>query len=171
MDIIVLGSGSIGARHVRLLQQMDPTWHITLVRHDPTRPTNPYGVEEVFEISAALDAQPDLAVIASPTALHIEQAIACADAGCDLFIEKPLGTDLNAAQQLIDTVDERGVITHVGCQLRFDPLIQRVRTVLEEDVIGATVAFTRGRGPTCPSGGPTRTTGNLTVRLRRWAVA
>ena len=154
MEIIVMGSGSIGARHVRLLQQMDPRHRITLLRHDAGQPTNPWGLDEVFAMSAALDAQPDLAVIASPTALHIEQAIACAEAGCDLFIEKPLGTDLTAAQSLIDIVDDREVITHVGCQLRFDPLIRRVATVLEEDTIGSVVAFAARAGSYLPEWRP-----------------
>ena len=52
------------------------------------------------DIHKALGHKPDAVIISNPTALHMEVAIPAAEAGCALFIEKPLAynpDDLTAA--------------------------------------------------------------------------
>jgi len=51
-----------------------------------------YRVPVYTDLSQMLaEVKPDLCSIASPTALHVAQTISCMEAGCDVFLEKPIG--------------------------------------------------------------------------------
>jgi hypothetical protein len=42
----------------------------------------------------ALAERPQIAFVCNPSSLHIPVAVACARAGCDLFLEKPVSDSL-----------------------------------------------------------------------------
>jgi virulence factor len=50
----------------------------------------------------------------------------CLEQGCNLFIEKPMGTSLHQAQVLAHLASEHGVITQVGHQRRSSPLLRKM---------------------------------------------
>ena len=51
----------------------------------------------------------DVVFVHSENALHAEQVIACAEAGKDVFCEKPIATDLVDADRMVDAVERAGV--------------------------------------------------------------
>ena len=83
-----------------------------------------------------LACKPDLAIIANPTALHLQAARAAAEANCHLLIEKPLSHTLDGCQFLVDVVRERNLTALVGCQFRFHPLLRRLREGIAAQRIG-----------------------------------
>src|SRR6266508_1766765 len=91
--VIVVGVGSIGRRHVRLLLER-PDIAVEIVESNPTALTA--ARQEFGELTAhpgyqsALETTPDVVWIATPTALHAEQAIAALSAGAHVFCEKPM---------------------------------------------------------------------------------
>lgn len=87
-------------------------------------------------LSEALDHKPQLSVIASPNRFHVEQAQQCADAGSNLFIEKPLGISMDGVDRLIQTVEEKKLFAHVGSNWKFHPAFQRMKKLLDGDTIG-----------------------------------
>lgn len=52
--------------------------------------------------------KPDLCVIASPTPCHVPQALSCMQAGCDVFLEKPIGMNRAEGEQLKACRDQLG---------------------------------------------------------------
>ena len=51
-----------------------------------------YNVPVYTDLTKMLaEIKPDLCAIASPTRLHVPQTLECMDAGCDVFLEKPIG--------------------------------------------------------------------------------
>jgi predicted dehydrogenase len=79
------------------------------------------------DLGSALQLRPRIAVVSNPTARHIEVAEAAANAGCDLFIEKPLSDSTDGCEDLLECVRKRGLVAAVGCQYRFHPLLIRLR--------------------------------------------
>lgn len=68
-----------------------------------------YGVNGFADFAAMpAAARPDLAVIASPSHLHAEQAIHAMRNGVDVFCEKPLAMDLAEADRMIGVMRETG---------------------------------------------------------------
>ncbi len=134
--ILLTGLGSIGKRHLRLLQAHDEQMEIHAYRSSGTDDAAFPAVVQHTSLNAALAENPDLAFITNPTAIHVDTATACAVAGCHLFIEKPLSHSLDGVDELIRIVEENDLITYVGCVLRFHPVLQRIASLLADDIIG-----------------------------------
>src|SRR5215213_1387349 len=80
-----------------------------------------FGVPNRFTNFADLVAREDVDAVAVLTMEHPEVAVAAADAGKQLFIEKPLGFSLTEADRIIDAVERAGVAAMVGYMKRYDP--------------------------------------------------
>jgi predicted dehydrogenase len=91
-------------------------------------------------LAQALSYQPDVAVISNPTALHLDVAIPAAEAGCHLFIEKPISNTMDRVQQLMEVVDQKELICSIGFQFRFHPGLRLVKELLEGGRIGKPVS-------------------------------
>jgi myo-inositol 2-dehydrogenase/D-chiro-inositol 1-dehydrogenase len=62
----------------------------------------------------------DALMLCSPSFLHADQIAAAAEAGKHVFCEKPLATDLAAADRALAAVQAAGVVLQVGYNRRFD---------------------------------------------------
>jgi predicted dehydrogenase len=87
--------------------------------------------------SLLADQAVDLIVIATPPWLHGPQALAAAEAGKHLFVEKPLATNLATAERLLTVVGERGLRLSVDYVLRHVPLYRTLCALTERGLLGA----------------------------------
>jgi len=78
----------------------------------------------------------DAAVIATPHALHAEQATTCLEAGLDVLVEKPMVTDVGDAVELLETADEQGRILALGYQRHFHPAFVEMKRIVNSGRIG-----------------------------------
>lgn len=76
----------------------------------------------------ALDPDVDLVVVGVKVPLHKELALPALKAGKDVFVEWPLATGEDQAQELVNAAKKGGGRTIVGLQLRCSPTILKVRT-------------------------------------------
>jgi len=95
-----------------------------------------YGIALLPTPQDAYKQQPDLAVIAVPTALQARYVIDAADHGVDVLVEKPGALNLNEAGQVISAVRSNGIRFLISYQRRFHPLIHRLRRILARCEIG-----------------------------------
>ena len=94
------------------------------------------GLTVETRLAEALKKKPDIAIIANPTTLHMETALACARAGCHLLIEKPLSHSRKGYSELKDLVERQQLITMIGCQFRFHPLLISFNNQMKKGRIG-----------------------------------
>ncbi len=142
MRILVAGLGSIGRRHLRCLlalrEEAGEGLEIRLFRS--RRSTLPdeelAGLPVETELASALAWKPEAAVIATPTALHLDSAIPAAEAGCHLLLEKPVSSSLERLPELEAALRRGGGRVHVGYQFRFHPGLRRLRRLLQRGAIG-----------------------------------
>ncbi len=146
MRALVVGGGSIGARHLRNLRAVGVD---SLALADPDAGRRAELASELggslapfASLSEALVWEPDLTVIATPSNLHLEQAAEAARAGSHLFIEKPLSDVESGMRELVEEVERRDLISLVGCNMRFHPGPARVRSLLDSAAVGR-VLFAR----------------------------
>lgn len=78
----------------------------------------------------------DLVIIATPNYLHCEQAIACAEAGKHVLIEKPFACTNKEAWDIVHAAKKHGVKVMVGCNYRFWPQNLIVKDLLQQKIIG-----------------------------------
>lgn len=135
--VAVVGLGSIGRRHIRILRELRPDLHITGVRSAPGPTDERLSVQRtVFSLQEAIADGIQAAVIASPAPAHIAQAIELATAGCHLLIEKPLSPNLSGVDQLRQQVHDNQLTALVGYVLRHDEAAQQFNSMLEEGASG-----------------------------------
>ncbi len=153
---LVVGCGSIGKRHIGNLQALAVS---DVIAFDP-RPERRAEVSETFHIPTverledAWPLQPAVAIIATPTALHIPPAIAAAERGCHLFIEKPLSDSLEGVDRLLELVRKKDLITFAGFNTRFAPGIRKIKALMAEGAIGKVVALRAEAGHYLPEWHP-----------------
>lgn len=152
MRVLVAGVGSIGRRHLRHLRERREVTEIVAYRRAIVGDID--GVREFDDIHDALDTNPDVAFITNPTHLHVETAIACARAKCDLFVEKPLSNDCEGIDELCSVADKQELVTMVGCQLRFTPVLDRVSDLVTNTEMGSVLSFETYSGSYLPDWRP-----------------
>lgn len=80
-------------------------------------------------------------VIGSPTPFHAEQIIKGAEAGKDIFCEKPISNDLATIDNCLAAVAANGVRLLIGFQRRFDSNFRKVRDTVASGAIGQVRMF------------------------------
>ncbi len=73
----------------------------------------------------------DAVILATPTQVHAEQAIACMKAGKPVLIEIPMADSLEDSQEICRVQKETGVLAMVGHVRRFNPSHQWIRNRID----------------------------------------
>ena len=139
MKVIFFGLGSIGRRHLRLVDELydfDLYAFRTL-----TQPLGSFGNptikhSEVFGWDTVGKIKPDVALITNPTHLHIKTAIKCLELGINkIFLEKPVDCKTDGLERLLDLVNTTNATVYVAYPLRHIEEFDRVKAWLESDSI------------------------------------
>jgi predicted dehydrogenase len=156
MRLAVLGCGSIGRRHLRNLKTLG---YDDLLAFDPAPAVRQEIAAELKipiaqGLAAVWQQRPDAVIVAAPTKLHREIALEAARHNCHLLIEKPLSHSLAGIDTLLQEVSARGLITMVGCNMRFHPGPAAIKRLLDEMAIGGVIAARIQTGSYLPSWRP-----------------
>jgi predicted dehydrogenase len=136
-----MGCGSIGKRHLGNLKQLGVEDIIAVdPREDRRREVEEkFGVLAYGDMASALDEGIQVALICTPTSLHLQHALMAARSGCHLFIEKPVSDSLEGVDELLVEVERRKLVTLVGCNFRFHPGLRHVKALLDQGAIGTVI--------------------------------
>ena len=93
---------------------------------------------KVFATYEEMLADPEIRIISicSPPSLHPGQAIAAAEAGKHVCIEKPISLNLPNLRRMQKAVDEAGVKTIVSLECHYNPEVQVIKSLLDQGMIG-----------------------------------
>lgn len=78
----------------------------------------------------------DLVCVASPNKFHFEQAAYAIRAGKPVLVEKPLGTSMRETELLADSLTGRKQLAIVDHQLRFNPYLRSIRSLIRSRTLG-----------------------------------
>jgi predicted dehydrogenase len=92
-------------------------------------------------------------LIFSPNAYHKEHIIAAFDAGKHVFSEKPLATSIADCQTINKAHKKSGLIFATGFVLRYAPLYQKAKKILESGKIGKILSIDANENITPAHGG------------------
>lgn len=141
-QVLVIGGGSIGERHVRCFQKTDRATVALCEMRDDLRDdvTTRYRLPQSFATLAAALEQPfDAAVICTPAHLHIPMALELAKRGVALLIEKPLSISPQGINELLAEVAARSLPASVAYVLRSHPAMQAMKAFLKKGTFGRPV--------------------------------
>ena len=137
MKILICGLGSIGKRHAKNLITLK---HDNLIffreRNLKLTDKNLKNKKVFYSLNDALKEKPNIAFICNTTEKHIETALTCAKKNCHLFIEKPLSNNFKKIKKLEDVVLRKKIKVMVGYNMRFHPLMIKIKKFLEKNYLG-----------------------------------
>lgn len=130
MNVLVVGLGSIGRKHVKVLKELEPDCEIYALR-SKVNASHENNIKNIYSVKD-IPWDVDFIIISNPTVFHggtIEKLIGL---NKPFFIEKPVLHDINdLALTIFETIKTNNIFTYVGCPLRFHPCISFVRNYLE----------------------------------------
>jgi len=139
--VLIVGHGSIGQRHLRILRQTLPQADIRVLRHRPGSGVSELANGVYHDLADACAFAPQVAIIANPAPFHLQVATALVAVGSHLLIEKPLSHDLAGVEALLQQAQTRGVVLQVGYNLRFLPSLSRFRHLVHQGEIGQVLSI------------------------------
>lgn len=136
--VALVGLGSIGRRHLRLLTSVRPDVEVIVVRSGRgcSLPEEQLSTAVVFSVEQALERGVDAAIVSSPATSHLNHAAKFITARIPVLIEKPLSNDLTTAQTIQKLVDDFGGIVLIGYVLRYGRSITKFRDILSTHDLG-----------------------------------
>ena len=141
---VIIGTGSAGKRHLSILQELLPEADIRILAH--SRISSECSDSIFYDIRDALSFQPQIAIVANPTAFHLDVANQFALIGSDLLIEKPLSINLENMEVLRQAVESGTIIVQVGYNLRFSKSLAEFKNCIDSGMIGKILSVSCATG-------------------------
>lgn len=144
LSALVIGFGSIGRRHTRVLKEIGVADVRVAEVFPELRETaaREYGIERVYDsLEAGLADSPNTVFVCSPTAMHIEQITAAMRAGADVCTEKPLAASLNGIDELEREAKRLDRIVMVAHCFRWHEGLVKAKKMADEGRIGRIVSI------------------------------
>ena len=142
LNIGLIGAGRIGRVHAENLAYRIPEANLVAVS-DIILPAAEqlaadFQIPAVYQDHRRIMDDPaiDAIVICSSTDSHAQMIEEGAEAGKQIFCEKPIHLDLQRIDQVLEQVEKAGVKLQVGFNRRFDPNFRRVRELVASGRIG-----------------------------------
>jgi len=135
-SILVVGFGSIGKRHIENILSNYDAQVIVCTKRIDLKSYQKKGVKVVHSLDEAFAYKPNIGFVTNETSYHIKTAVKLANAGMDLFVEKPLSHSMQGVQKLYKIIQKKNLITQIGCNMRFHPCIQKIKEVVDEGALG-----------------------------------
>jgi predicted dehydrogenase len=152
--ILIVGYGSIGQRHLRLVRESLPNADIRVLRHQVSDEIPEFANGCFSSLESAQAFRPELAVIANPAPFHLPVAQALIAEGCHLLIEKPLAADSVGVVACLELARAHGVVCQVGYNLRFLSSLQEFRRLVQAGLVGRVFSIRCEIGQYLPSWRP-----------------
>ncbi len=130
VKVALIGLGSMGQNHYRVLKGLTG-FEITALCD--IQQTKDYDEPFFTDLDEMLEkAEFDAAVIVVPTFLHKEVAIKCLKKGKHLFIEKPVASTVEEANEILEVAQKNNARVAVGYIERFNPVVQQLKEELAD---------------------------------------
>ncbi|MEM9773057.1 MAG: Gfo/Idh/MocA family oxidoreductase [Chloroflexota bacterium] len=107
-----------------------------------------FDIERRYSSYEALAQDPDIDAIyiGTPHSFHKENTLLCLNHGKAVLCEKPFAINAKEAEEMIQAAREKGVFLMEAMWSRYLPVMQRVRQILADRVIGDVIQLTADFG-------------------------
>ncbi len=139
INFAILGLGHIGKVHALAIENASNANLFSVIDSDPKNTEEFENVNVYRSLSDFFSKdqhKTHVVSIATPNGLHAKQAIECLKAGYHVLIEKPLALNTEDARAIIKTAEETNKRAFNMLQLRFSPVVQHVKELINEGFLG-----------------------------------
>lgn len=134
LSVAIVGAGRMGRAHLKGLESVTDAKIVGIadVRLEAAEnlagPVGGRAFTDYREMLATL--KPDAVYLCTPAGDHLEQVTFAAEAGINVFVEKPIASNVSDAMAIADAVDEAGILCTTGYQWRYNPATDAAREAL-----------------------------------------
>jgi predicted dehydrogenase len=146
VNVLLVGLGRWGEKHLRVLTELGATVWVADVSHERRRWAVGHGVAPARAVADFTHAVPHVEAvdIVTPADSHRAVTEACLDAGRHCFVEKPLTVSIEDARAVAALARTTGRVVQVGHIFRFHSVTATLAAALALDRIGP-VRYATGR--------------------------
>ena len=151
-NIGIIGLGSIGCRHLRLLRELRPELIIIAVRSGKGKKVIEEKLADtvVYSLEDAIKHGIEAAIIATPAVYHIQQATVLMEKGIHILLEKPLSHSLDNVNKLLKVQKKSKSVALVGYCLRYNSGALKFHGMLNNKKIGQILSVQMNCGSYLP---------------------
>lgn len=143
----ILGSGAIARQFAEGLRVLPEAQLLAIGSRSVSTAqefARAYQIPRAYDSYQNLVNDPDIDVVyvATPHVRHRDDCLLCLEAGKAVLCEKPLAMNARAAQEIIDQARQRKLFCMEAMWMRFIPLIQQVKQIIDQGSIGDILTLT-----------------------------
>ena len=143
---IIGGSGLIGKRHCEHVVKNHPITELVAIV-DPSEAAVDVAKRHNVALYSTIDAllgnpdKPDAVIVCTPNHTHVPLCVKLAQSGIKgILCEKPIGTTIDSARDLIRVAEEHAVKLLIGHHRRFNPWMIACKGLVDAGVLGQITA-------------------------------
>ncbi len=135
--ILVFGAGSIGERHLGILQKLGYTnlW-VYRQRNLPLRTVDGGTLRVISDLTQLNQQSFAAAIICTPTVQHLPQTLWCVRRQIPVLIEKPLSHTSEGLEELGVELVQQPTLIQIAYMLRYHPFFQKIKKLIENEELG-----------------------------------
>jgi predicted dehydrogenase len=137
----IVGAGFVAAFHIEALSRLGNVEVTAISDHVKELAQNvglKYGISKTFDDFDKMlnDEEIEAIHICTPNYLHYEMVKKVIEHGKHVVCEKPLAMNSVEAKELVDKAKKKGITNAVSYNMRFYPMVQQVKAMVEDGEIG-----------------------------------
>jgi len=140
MRVGVIGAGFWGRNHARVYKELNRTKLVGIsdIERAKAKELAKMYRCKYFENNGDLlkKEEVDAVSICTPTSTHLKVTMQAIKHGKHVLVEKPLGTNLNEAIEMVKEAKKNKILLSVGHIERFNPAVQKLKKIIEQRIIG-----------------------------------
>jgi len=141
MDIAIVGCGEISTKHIQFALDYPGARIVGLVDaniEQARKRACEFQISDCYTNLSKLFLyhKPQVAHILTPPATHLPLVLECAQAGCNVLVEKPMGLNYQESLAMFRAAEKYGVSLCVDHNHFFDPCMMEVRKMVERGDLG-----------------------------------
>lgn len=135
--IAIIGCGSIGATHAQCLAELGTPARVYYDVHEESahRLATQYQGRSARSLEEIWSADLDAVYICTHHDTHASIAIAAAEAGLDIFLEKPMALTEHESRAICESVERLGAICMTGFKMRHYALVQKASVLVSSPLV------------------------------------
>lgn len=153
MKIAVIGTGSMGKNHVRVLKNIPEVNEVIIsdinrkILEDTSKR---FGISKSYQnhLEMLEKEKPDGVIVATTPDSHKKNVIDAINAETNVLVEKPISHTIEDAEEMIKAAEKKDVIFTVGHIERFNPVVTKIKDFINNgDLSNIYLINTRRVGP------------------------
>ncbi|NKB20032.1 MAG: hypothetical protein GKS01_05740 [Alphaproteobacteria bacterium] len=139
MRIAIIGTGSIGRRHIGNLLKLGVQDIVAVSEHNRRSDLKIDGSDIAIshDFNTTLEEGVDAVFICNPTSMHLSYVKTALRAGVHIFLEKPAATSANGVEEMVQLANDHNTIIAVGHQYRFNKMLNAFRSKVDDGLLGS----------------------------------